>query len=216
MRLLVILTLALALAAPRASAQPGPGPAPAPAVDRREAIKKKIRAMRAYTLTEELQLDEKTAGKLFPVLAKWDDVTDKLLVQRVDLTRQLRQSDQLRDPKAIERLIDDAVANQKAFWDLEDKRLVELRRILTPVQTARLLIVLPEFERKIQNQLRRAIQKKPRAARRPQLDDDDDDDIEPGEAPGRGGAMRPGPAKQAVPPPKAKCDPFDSRYGCSR
>ena len=215
MRLLVILTLALALAAPRASAQPGPGPAPAPAVDRREAIKKKIRAMRAYTLTEELQLDEKTAGKLFPVLAKWDDVTDKLLVQRVDLTRQLRQSDQLRDPKAIERLIDDAVANQKAFWDLEDKRLVELRRILTPVQTARLLIVLPEFERKIQNQLRRAIQKKPRAAQRPQPDDDDDD-IEPGEEPVRGGPMRPGPAKQAVPPPKAKCDPFDSVYGCSR
>jgi hypothetical protein len=213
MRLFVILALALAIAAPVASAQPGPGPAPA--ADRREAIKKKIRAMRAYTLTEELQLDEKTAGKLFPVLAKWDDVTDKLLVQRVDLTRQLRQADQLRDAKAIERLIDDAVANQKAFWDLEDKRLVELRRILTPVQTARLLIVLPEFERKIQNQLRRAIQKKPRAAQRPQPDDDDDD-IEPGEEPARGGAMRPGPAKQGLPPPKAKCDPFDSRYGCGR
>jgi len=54
-----------------------------------ETIKKKIRALRAYTLTEELKLDDKTAAQLFPALARWDDVTDKLLVQRVDLTRQL-------------------------------------------------------------------------------------------------------------------------------
>ena len=48
--------------------------------DRREKIKKKIRALRAYTLTEELSLDEATAGKLFPMLAKYDDELDRLLV----------------------------------------------------------------------------------------------------------------------------------------
>ena len=185
-------------------------------IDRREAVKKQIRALRAYTLTEELTLDEVTAAKLFPVLAKWDDVTDKLLVTRVDLTQRLRAAEQLRDPKAVDRLIDEAVANQKAFWDLEDKRLVELRKILTPAQTAKLLVVLPAFERRIQNQLKRAISRRGgapgRAGRRNDLERDLDDeaDLDEDELPGRQ-APRSGPAKQAGP-----CDPFSSRDGCAK
>ena len=214
-RTLLVLCLALGVAVPMVAAQP------APAANRRETIKKKIRALRAYALTEELGLDEKAAGKLFPVLAKWDDVTDKLLVQRVDLTRQLRAVDQIKDPRAVDKLIDDAVANQRAFWDLEDKRLVELRKILTPAQVARLLVVLPEFERKIQNQLRRAIQKRAgggggarnRNRNRGGDDDEDaDDDVESEELPGPQ-APRSAPPKQAT-PPAGKCDPFSSRYGC--
>jgi hypothetical protein len=124
---------------------------------RREQIKKKIRAMRAYTLTEELALDEATAARLFPVLARYDDEIDKLLERRVEIQRKLRRADTVRDPRAIDRTIDDAVANQRSFSELEDRRIAELRKILTPVQTARLLIVLPALERKIENQLRQAI-----------------------------------------------------------
>lgn len=160
-----------AIAAPLASAQPR-----APQ-DRREAVKKKIRAMRAYTLTEELALDAATAAKLFPVLAKWDDVTDKLLQQRADITRRLTTTT---DARALERVIDEAVANQKAFWDLEDKRLAELRKILTPAQTAKLIVVLPAFERRIQNQLRRAIARRGARGRAasPYVDGDDDDEAQ--------------------------------------
>lgn len=135
-----------------ASAQP-----PQQAQQRREQVKKKIRAMRAYTLTDELDLDEKAATKLFPILARWDDVTDKLLQQRVDIMRRLTTAT---DPRVLDRTIDEAVANQKAFWDLETKRLAELRKVLTPAQVARLMVVLPAFERKIQNQLRRALQRR--------------------------------------------------------
>ncbi len=214
-RLLFALALSAVLAAPAVADRRG-GTDPTAAASRREDIKKKIRTMRAYTLTEELGLDEATAGRLFPVLAKWDDVTDKLLVQRVDLTRQLRTAQQL-VPKAIERLIDDAVANQKAFWDLEDKRLAELRKILTPAQTAQLLVVLPEFERKIQNQLRRAIAKpNGRARGRTRMDpdeNDDDADAAPPELPGPQ-EPRTGPAKRGGPPAPPACDPFSTRFGC--
>jgi Spy/CpxP family protein refolding chaperone len=170
--LLIIMLLAVT-----ASAQAPRGPA----VDKREQVKKKIRAMRAFTLTDELSLDEKTAAKLFPILSRWDDVTDKLLQQRVDIQRKLT-SGQITDSKQLDKLIDDAVANQKAFWDLEDKRLAEMRKVLTPQQTARLLVVLPAFERKIQNQLRRAINRRAGAAR-PNSDDIDDDDLEPDDNP---------------------------------
>jgi hypothetical protein len=170
--LLIVLALATA-----AHAQQPRGPAVAQ--DRREAVKKKIRAMRAYTLTDELGLDEKAAAKLFPILAKWDDVTDKLLQARVDIQRRLTSTT---DAKQLDKLIDEAVANQKAFWDLEDKRLAELRKVLTPAQTARLLVVLPAFERKIQNQLKRAINRRGGGGRAAP-DDIDEDDLDPDDTP---------------------------------
>src|SRR5262245_32359907 len=108
-----------------------------------EKIKERIRALRAYTLTAELQLDEPTAAKLFPTLAKFDGEFDKLLQQRIDIQRRLDASGDIKDPKAVDKLIDEAIANQRALWDTEDKRLAELRKILTPAQTARVLVVLP-------------------------------------------------------------------------
>ena len=180
MRALVILLLTVM--ATTASAQRGPQ-AGAQTQDRREAVKKKIRAMRAFTLTDELGLDEKAAAKLFPILAKWDDVTDKLLQARVDIQRKLT-SGTVTDPKQLDKLIDDAVANQKAFWDLEDKRLAEMRKVLTPAQTARLLVVLPAFERRIQNQLKKAINRRGNAGRAAP-DDIDEDDLDPDDGPAR-------------------------------
>lgn len=154
------------VSAPSGFAQPGGNPgAPRRAADpaenpgRRDEIKKKIRAMRAYTLTEELSLDEATAGKLFPVLARYDDETDRLLQKRGDIQRRLRRADTLHDARAVERLIEEALVNRRAFWDLEDRRIGDLRKILTPVQSAKLLVVLPALERKIENQLRKAIQR---------------------------------------------------------
>ena len=179
MRALAVIVMVL-VAATAVSAQPRNKQA-TPAVDRREEIKKKIRVLRAATLQQELNLDEKALAKLLSVLLKWDDVTDKLLVQRIDLAQKLKTADQIKDPKALDKLIDDAVANQKAFWDLEDKRLAELRKILTPAQTAKLLIVLPQFERKIQNQLRRAINRRNGGGD----ESGDDDDLEPDEPPRR-------------------------------
>jgi hypothetical protein len=188
-------------------AQPAPAPAENPGETRRERVKKRIRAIRAIAVTEELGLDTADAGKLFPVLAKYDDDFDRLLLVRGQLQKRLDAAGGMRDPKAIDKLIDEALANQRAFWDLEDKRIAELRKILTPAQVARLLIVLPALERKIQNQLRQAIKPRPRNAR----DDDDDDDVEPGERPAprnkRGG--NPTPTR-----PDKNCDPFDTRHGC--
>ena len=181
----VVTLLALLVAVAPLEAQPrrgGPGPGPAnpnAQLDRREKIKQRIRAMRAYKLTEELALDEQTAGKLFPTLARYDDETDKLLQKRADVMKRLHSVDQIKDTKQIDRLIDEAVGVQRAFWELDEKRLGDLRKILTPAQIAKLLIVLPEFERKIQNQLHNAIAKPKKGAPA----DDMDDDVEPDEGP---------------------------------
>lgn len=209
--LLVAATLALPALA--AAAPPGLTPSTDPAPVRgpgtgggkgpvAEAIKKRIRALRASTLIDELQLDEATAGRLFPIFGHYDEETEKLLQLRADLQKRLSAAGELTDAHAIDKLIDDAVANQRAFWDLEDKRLADLRKVLTPAQAARLVVVLPALERKIQNQLRKALQaarRKNRAIREAPRDDDDDDDDLP--------APRPAPAPA---PAKRPCDPFGS------
>jgi len=180
-------------------------PAPDPVAMRREKIKQRIRALRAYTLTEQLSLDEPTAGRLFPLLAKFDDEFDKLLQARMDILRRLQSSGEMKDPRAVDRVIDEAVANQRALWDTEDKRLAQLRKILTPAQVARVVIVLPAMERKIQNQLRRAVQRQKGADARPVDPYADEDDLPP-----RKTAPGPRPAGNAANKP---CDPFSSR-GC--
>ncbi len=179
-RLALVLCLAALSFGTTAVAQPAPGSTPQQQ-QRRERIKKRIRALRAYTLTEELALDEVTAGKLFPVLAKYDDVFDKLLVARAQLAQRLAAVSNGRDPREADKVIEEAIQNQRAFWDMEDKRLAELRKILTPQQVARLLVVLPPLERKIENQLRNAIQGKGPGVgpNRPVGDDDESDEVSP-------------------------------------
>jgi hypothetical protein len=183
--LLLLCFATVAVAQPRQGPQK-PGDTQG-AQDRREAIKKRIRVMRAATLTDELKLDEKTLSRLLPVLAKYDDVTEDLLKKRVAVIARLNAADTVKDPKAVDKIVDEAVAIQRAFWDLEEKRLAELRKILTPPQIAKLLVVLPEFERRIQNQLARAIRNANggggRRGRRAGGGGNSDDDIESDEDP---------------------------------
>jgi len=183
-------------------------PMPDRTQERRERIKQRIRALRAYMLTEQLGLDEQTAGKLFPLLSKYDDEFDKLLAARAEIQRRLDTAGDVKDPRVIDKLIDEAVANQRALWDTEDKRLAQLRKILTPAQTARVLVVLPAMERKIQNQLRRAV----RAGGGPQgkpVDPYDDDQVDL-PRPRKRGQLAPRIAPAAKPP----CDPFNDLHGC--
>ena len=131
---------------------------PGPAAQRRAQIKKRIQALRAAEITTDLDLDAQTAAKLTAVLNKYDDETDALVQKRVELTHKLQNVDAKTSSDVAQQLVDDAVANAKAFRDLEDRRFGELRKLLTPQQSAKLLVVLPEFERRIQNQLKNAIQ----------------------------------------------------------
>jgi Spy/CpxP family protein refolding chaperone len=215
------LGLAATMTSTIASAQPKG------AVDRREQVKKKIRAMRAYTLTEELALDEQTAGKLFPLLARYDDELDKLVAAKVDAHKRLIEAGNLTDTHAIDHAIDDALANEKGLRSVEDRRVADFRKILTPQQVAKILVVLPAIDRKIQNQLARVIRQQvngggggqgPRAKRQQQMRDDFDDDDGDDDAPmnhdapqpptpGRGGGGGGGKTMLDISCAGAKCAP---------
>lgn len=144
--------------------------------DRIENIKKRIRQMRAAAIASAIDLDEKQSTKLFPLLAKFDDENEVLARERAALARKLEDATTSKNAKEVDKVIDDAAANQKKLWKLEEDKLAEIRKILTPQQTAKLLIVLPEWERKMQNRLRKALDAK--EAKKAKKDGPDDDDIE--------------------------------------
>src|SRR5438093_404399 len=96
---LVLVAGLTSFAQPQRGGQRGRGGPQPTLAERREAIKNRIRGLRAQTLTQELKLDDKTLARLLPLLSKWDDVTDKLIVERVDINRRIVTADQIRDPK---------------------------------------------------------------------------------------------------------------------
>lgn len=162
----VATALLLAISASAAQAQPKPQPAQQqanPADARRVEIKRKLMAIRAYRLTEELALDEATAAKVFPLLTKYDQQADQLAADRMALNKELRQEP--KDARVLDDLIRRALANRRATVDLEERRIRELRGVLTPVQTARFLVVLPEIERQIKMQIRRSMRQEEKGER---------------------------------------------------
>jgi hypothetical protein len=204
-------------------AQPGVARPGVTAPDKRERVKQKVRAMRAYVLTDALALDPSTAGKMFPVIEKYDNESDALTVVRAGLRAKL---DITTDSKSLNKVIDDLLANQKAMFDMEAKRLVELRAILTPQQVAKLITVLPDFERRLQNRLSKGkANRKANPFGEPDADDANNElaparqpgsrrnrDDESSDAPRN--PFSGGGAGSAAGKPGRKCDPFSTRGGC--
>jgi Spy/CpxP family protein refolding chaperone len=132
-------------AGPPSSASPDPR---SPEQLRKE-VYERMRALRAFKIVEELKLDENASARLFPVLAKFDDREMALAAERREIIRDLRlqvessHPDDARIGKTIERLL----ANRARRHELHDEQIKELRRVLTPVQQAKLVLLLPRLER---------------------------------------------------------------------
>jgi Spy/CpxP family protein refolding chaperone len=154
-----LVPIALSLAAPAGASPRPPVAAPplasAAAVDSkkpgelRKEVLERMRALRAWRIVEELKLDEAGSARLFPILAKYDEQEMALATERRDITRELQallaapHPDDARVTAAVNRLL----ANRSKRHAFKDERLRELRKVLTPVQQAKLVLLLPRLER---------------------------------------------------------------------
>jgi hypothetical protein len=156
----VITFLALVLAAGTAGAQPGPRAArPGARPADRDALKKRIRAMRVWYLTEELELDDATAARLFPVLGPYDDQLEALEVEGARLRRELRRdlARQAGNQAEAARLVDGLLAHYDKVYQLQRERIVAARKVLSPAQAGRLILVLPRVDNAIRRQIGRVM-----------------------------------------------------------
>jgi hypothetical protein len=150
-------TLGLLLAGATARAQPKPAPvAPVPPVtDQRtpEQLRKEVldrmRALRAFKIVEALKLDEATSGRLFPILARYDDKEMAIAAERHALMHELREETEVAHPDdaRLTATLNKILANRAKQRALRDDRVKDVRKVLTPLQQARLVLLLPRLER---------------------------------------------------------------------
>ncbi len=145
-RIVPVVTL-LALAVSTANAQP-----------LRDRVREKIKILRLARLVEVLDLDERTAARLMPIVNKAYDEIGAVAKDAGEARREIRRmvDANVNDPQAINTLIDRLVANKLRVDQIETEMFREVRKVLPPPQLARLVLVLPEINRQLQQQVRRA------------------------------------------------------------
>jgi Spy/CpxP family protein refolding chaperone len=137
-----------------AFAQQGPmrGPAGAPPSDeQREEVRKKMEVVRITRLTEELNLDEKTAAKFIPVVTALDQKRRTLMHENRKTMQELRtelnapQPDEGRMKASIGRI----EKNHREIASLREKELQASRENLSVTQQARYILFNQEFAREM-------------------------------------------------------------------
>jgi hypothetical protein len=129
------------------------------AAAKRQKIMRRIRSLRAWRLTEALDLDTKTAARLFPLLNSYDGKFAKVARQAGAVRRQMRSAMKASKPNSaqLNRLINQMVKLQRANWALQEARFRAVRKVLSPTQAAKILIILPQIDQRIRRQIRRAM-----------------------------------------------------------
>jgi Spy/CpxP family protein refolding chaperone len=146
-----------------AGAEPPADQPPRDRYERKERLRgelfDQVRAMRVWMLTDELKLDEKQVAKLFPLLASFDEREQQLARERGDVARQLRTETDSPNarPAEIARLVDALLANRDKRNAFERERLTAIRRLLTPVQQGKLVLLWPRIEDMARRQIRSAL-----------------------------------------------------------
>lgn len=97
-------------------------------------------AQRAYAIADQLDLSAKVNAKVVTVLKTYDAELTRLQDQRRDLRRRMIAT--RKDQGAVESLLDEALANQRALVAAEEKLVTRLRAVLTPSQVVNILVLL--------------------------------------------------------------------------
>jgi Spy/CpxP family protein refolding chaperone len=108
-----------------------------------------MRALRAFKIVEALKLDEATSGRLFPILARYDDKEMAIAAERHTLMHELREETDAAHPDdaRLTATLNKLQANRTKQRALHEDRVKDVRKVLTPIQQARLVLLLPRLER---------------------------------------------------------------------
>lgn len=162
---MLVLALGLVLAAP-ASAQPlqpvtpppAPRAGPGPGSKLRQKIARRIQLVRMNAIITAVGLNPNQAPAFFAVVNQFEKKLNKIRQLNHKIMRQLGQMVRSGRYKAkkINLLAVQLMKNQIQIKQLELKRLLALRKIVTAHQMAKLLIAMPRIERRIRRLIRRA------------------------------------------------------------
>ncbi len=148
-------------------------------------------ASRAVSVVDGLGVDQLTANKLVDILQRHDSELAKLQRQRSELKRRLVTARHA-DPKNVDRLLDESIANQRALAQAEEQLITRVRQIVPAQQAAHLLVLLAATEPPHGRDAPATFSENPRA----------------------GSAYDPRSPLSVGQATRTRCDPFASMHGC--
>jgi Spy/CpxP family protein refolding chaperone len=151
MKALVAIAVAAGLAVAAGPAHAGPA---------RERIEERLRAARDEAVARQLDLDPAAMAKLAAVLARHDDALDRHRAEARRLRRAIDDAIASGDQRAMDAAVEAMLVHRRGLTGLEEARLRAARAALTPEQAARLAIVLPLIERRMENRIRRVLERR--------------------------------------------------------
>jgi Spy/CpxP family protein refolding chaperone len=149
--------------AERDKATAAPTPAAPPSGDFRHAKEQlrqqvidRMQTMRMWKITEELKLTEAMAAQVFPLLARMDAQERDIARERGEIFRGLREEVDAPSPNSgrINAFIERFVANRARRVALENEKVTGLRKVLSPVQQAKLVLLLPRLDEAFRHHIR--------------------------------------------------------------
>ncbi len=148
-KLMIVFVLGALAAAPAQAQKPGV----------RDEVMERIRALRIARLIEALDLDEHGAARLTPILDRSYGQIAAVAKDSGQARRELKGlvAAEHPDDARINQIVDHLLANKLKIDELENQMIGDIRKVLTAAQVARLVVVLPEINHQIQQQIRNAV-----------------------------------------------------------
>lgn len=132
----------------------------------KQKMRERVELIKMWKLTEALDLDQETAAKLFPLMNEFDQKQRALRQKRGETMKQMKEEidKDASDPAALRSLIDGFKQNERDMTEMRIQRLDALSKVLTDEQVAKMIALVPKFERRIKELIgeARAMQKQRR------------------------------------------------------
>ncbi len=137
------------------SADPGSDRAGPPSEERREAVRKKMEAVRIMRLTETLKLDEETAAKFIPLITSLEQKRRDLMGENQQTMRELREYLGAKNPdeKKLKSVMEKMEKNHQEVMKTREKEIEAAKGNLTVEQQAKYLLFEQDFMREMRGMI---------------------------------------------------------------
>jgi len=133
-----------------------------PSAEERERVRKRINLIRMWRLTEDLNLDEETGSKLFPLLRQYEEKRRVLARKREEILFTLKG--QLKTGTPHEDRIKGLLKEWEGIWaeeqDVKRREKDDLKEILSLEQQAKYIIFQQEFTKEMRRMIADVREKK--------------------------------------------------------
>ena len=131
---------------------PGPdGPDRPPSKEQMEKVRERIETIKIWKMTKALNLDEKTAARLFPLMNRFDKERGEIQRNIKEGLKDIKEGLIDRDDRKLIGIMERLEDYHQELQRLKEREWAELKEILTVEQQARFLVFLEEFQHEIRN-----------------------------------------------------------------